>query len=198
MLCKWAKQQKGFTLIEMLVVVVIIAIMAGMALPSMSSFMRQRKLKGAGGMIMGMCTETRARAIAQRERQYLVFLVNNTSYNPSPATGPNSIRGPLSGANTIYSFDSDATDDPAKHQLISMERMPEFTQFDNPPITDNFYLNFYPDGTISFNGGITDLNVEVDDDGSANTDIVISQQKIDLKCYIDIIANTGRSRYRVH
>lgn len=196
MLCKQAKQGKGFTLIEMLVVVVIIIIVAGMALPSMSSFMRQRKLKGAGSMIQGVCTEARARAIAQREQQYVVFLVNNNAYNPG------GIRSIAAGnnANTIYSFDTDGTTDTTMHQLISMERLPEFTRYDQP--ANNFHLSFFSDGTVGFSPNIVDQYspadpANSDPDVGTNTDIIIAQDRMDLRCYLDIIQNTGRTRYNV-
>lgn len=75
--------KKGFTLVELLVVISIIVIMAAMAAPALSDVMSKRHLNGAATAIQMACMETRSRAIAQRERQVLAFALfrNNNSDN---------------------------------------------------------------------------------------------------------------------
>lgn len=86
------KNQKGFSLIEMIIVVVIIGLMATLAVSQFDKFFRQQKLKSAGRELLSDLRLARSYAVARRgqygiyfnqnARQYILFkdIVNPSNY----------------------------------------------------------------------------------------------------------------------
>ncbi len=70
------RRQRGFTLVEMLVTVVALAVITAAALPSFRSFITNMRIKNASFDIMAMLTLTRAEAI-KRNADVNSIPVNN-------------------------------------------------------------------------------------------------------------------------
>lgn len=64
----------GFTLVEMLVVISIIALVAAMTVPMMTPFTRTRKLEQAGDVVKNACILARSKAIQQRKKFCVTIL----------------------------------------------------------------------------------------------------------------------------
>jgi prepilin-type N-terminal cleavage/methylation domain-containing protein len=66
-------KQAGFSLIELMVVVTIIAIVSALVLPSMSQVMRERRVKQAAVSVLDVVRETRSRAMFRGRAQTLII-----------------------------------------------------------------------------------------------------------------------------
>lgn len=67
---------RGFTVLELLVVVGIIMLMTALALPAVSTFLRGQRLQQSGRIMQSAFNEARRAAITQRTKQYLLFFRN--------------------------------------------------------------------------------------------------------------------------
>jgi prepilin-type N-terminal cleavage/methylation domain-containing protein len=72
---------RGFTLLEMLVVVAIVATMAAVAFPSIATYIRNYKIKGASQEVAGEVTSARSKAIMTNTNAGVSFVaVDADSY----------------------------------------------------------------------------------------------------------------------
>lgn len=65
--------RRGFTLMELLVVVGIIIIMTALSIPAISKFLDGQSLQQSGRIVQSAFNEARRAAITQRAKNYLVF-----------------------------------------------------------------------------------------------------------------------------
>ncbi|MBN2397494.1 MAG: GspH/FimT family pseudopilin [Deltaproteobacteria bacterium] len=68
---------RGFTLVEMMIVITVMAILAAVAAPNFTSYMAHRRLNGAARQIMTDLMEARMRAVSQNNRFKMFFLDNH-------------------------------------------------------------------------------------------------------------------------
>ncbi|MBN1421280.1 MAG: prepilin-type N-terminal cleavage/methylation domain-containing protein [Planctomycetes bacterium] len=68
------RRTRGFTLMEILVVMSIIIMAAGIMVPSVAEFMRNQKLKSLGGKVANTLVWARNEAVSRREQVQAVFL----------------------------------------------------------------------------------------------------------------------------
>lgn len=69
------RRERGFSLIETLIVVVIIAIMAAVALPNIGQYIRNYRIKGAAQLVAGELNSARSRAIMSNTNLGVSFVV---------------------------------------------------------------------------------------------------------------------------
>ncbi|MDD5724076.1 MAG: GspH/FimT family pseudopilin [Syntrophales bacterium] len=70
---------RGFTLVEIMIVIAVMAILAAIAAPNFQTYMTQRRLNGAARQVMTDMMEARMRAATQNN-QFRIFFLDNHRY----------------------------------------------------------------------------------------------------------------------
>jgi len=73
-------KQSGFTLIEMMIVIAILAIFAAIAVPNFLSYLPKHRLNGAARQVMGDLMAARMQAVSQNNEFKIFFLANGHEY----------------------------------------------------------------------------------------------------------------------
>merc|ERR1711976_823449 len=76
---KMYTKRKGFTLLELLIVIAIISFVASLSAPIFVKFTRNRRLKASGQMLQSMFTKARSVAISKKSEARIVFFVDDTT-----------------------------------------------------------------------------------------------------------------------
>jgi prepilin-type N-terminal cleavage/methylation domain-containing protein len=89
---RFGRASAGFTMIELLVVVGIIAVAAAVALPNIAGFVRSARIRGAAQEVKAQITTARAKAIMKNANLGVVFVaLTDTTYRyviEDDMTGP--------------------------------------------------------------------------------------------------------------
>ena len=154
--------KKGFTLVEMLVILAIISMLMGITIPFTAGFGKGLRIKTSARAILGTLRLARSSAITQRDKYAVVFDVKNNEYWIQDASGAILEK---------------------KHRLpgsIKFKAGPKENEEDADPITfENDTVTFYATGGIE---GISGSITIMDKSGQSKTiSIISSTGKISIK-----------------
>ncbi|HJR58116.1 MAG TPA: GspH/FimT family pseudopilin [Vicinamibacterales bacterium] len=82
------RMQRGFTLLELMVVLAIAGVLAAIAIPAMGNFMRNSRVTSAANDVMAALHFTRSEAIKRRRPVTLCTSTNAQAANPTCANSP--------------------------------------------------------------------------------------------------------------
>lgn len=100
-------RMRGFTLVELLVVIGIISVMAAISLPNISGFVQASRVRSAQDQVASAIQRARSRAIARNTQWGVSFIIESPSVYwvhiedpepPVPGPPPQSGRQPLNSA----------------------------------------------------------------------------------------------------
>lgn len=94
-------RSQGFSLVEMLVVVTIIGLMAGVSVPAFLNFLKAFRLRTAGRQVLGDMHLARQRAITKSRDVYVFFPAGENTYDIVESDRQKGI--PLTGFNVVFS-----------------------------------------------------------------------------------------------
>jgi len=143
-------RSKGFTLVEMLVVLAIIGMLLGISIPFVSGFGKGLRIKTASRAIVGVLHVARSNAITLRRNYTVIFDVKNSQY---------------------WIEDSDGRIYEKKYYLPSSVKFKVKDAEETDPITfENDRVVFSPSGTIEGSAGSITFT---DKQGSSKTISII-------------------------
>lgn len=192
---------KRFTLLEMLIVVGLIMFLAILAVPSVSGFLRNRRLDAAGSLIQGVLNKARTRAVKDGERQVVLFYTHNSTITFSPPLVGITVPAPTTPAEmfgTMISLDQVGNTSGASWEVVDEVKLPDVTEFvpKNP-----FAVQFYPDGScIILNATNIDWDLASFRNDLVATPADLEVQQVgglDYSCHVDILQASGRSRKKI-
>ena len=73
-------KQSGFTLIELIVIIAIVAVFAAIAIPNYLAWLPKSRLNGAARQVMGDLMAARMKAVSQNNKFKIFFLANGHDY----------------------------------------------------------------------------------------------------------------------
>ena len=196
-------KSRGFTLIELIVVIGIIIVATGFIVPTLTKFFRHRKLSNAGTLITQTMNEARNAAVTKKQAVSVVFLRKGLRvYDHGTQSWEGGLKpiDPTNSSAITYRLRF------SKYAKIDQERIPEkIMDLEAGPgaeaigeeLSENIFITFKPDGTVDFGENQDISSAKYKKEPPLDADIIIDQKQDRVNHgYIDIRA-TGRVMFKV-
>ncbi len=108
MLNRFPNKQNGFTLIEVIVVMVMIAVLAGMVASGMTDSLRKSKIRAVSKNLVSAMRYTRGQAVVKHEQKTISFNVEDKTYQ---APRKKVVHIPDEIDINVYTADSEVADE---------------------------------------------------------------------------------------
>ncbi|MCE9584297.1 MAG: type II secretion system GspH family protein [Planctomycetes bacterium] len=199
------KANRGFSLVEMLVVVAIILIMVTGSISIMSVFMRGQGIKQAGRIIQGQFMNARQKATSEKTVYFLVFDTQKNvmrlyrDVDPDGPTAPKTYDRVL----VLVGADADAQEGDEHPLPKNIEFACNHAGWGSKSLTStppynvlgsSFYITFYPDGTCVLPIVEKAYDPDGTSTGTTQADLVLVQAGQTSRLFLDIGPSVGKIR----
>jgi prepilin-type N-terminal cleavage/methylation domain-containing protein len=198
------RSQKGFSMIEMLVVITIILVLVTGSISILGVFMRGQGLKQAGRIVGTQFMNARQKACSEKCVYFLVFDTGKQCMRLFRDVDPDGPAGPKTFDRTLATIGPDADlQDGDEHPLpshvefacsqawasgIASKSLTSTGPYDVAGST--FCIAFYPDGSCVLPGS----GVNWDPDVAKTADLMLIQEGQSARLFIDINPPSGKVR----
>jgi len=155
---KKASGQQGFTLIELMIVIAIIAIVLSLAVPSFNDFFEKNRLKRATEEVYGLVTKARAEGVI-RSADMRIDVAAGTSwcvgYEETPSDPPDNCDCAVANSCAVSVAGTPVT------QAVSSSSFSGVTMFSGNDVSFNFVKGTASAGSVILKSGDWSLKVAV-------------------------------------
>lgn len=171
---KTIRCDRGFTLVELMVIMVIIATVAAIALPSFQSWLPNLKMKAAARDLFSKMQEIRLLAIKENSGYAISFNVANNSYSIMNDWGNDGIPESGDAGEGDGNFNA-ATE---TYETITLTDYGSGVTFGTGAATDDVPGNGWPSGPVSYAGA----ELQFDNRGLGTSGYVYITNQNNVQC----------------
>ncbi len=183
------KKAQAFTLIELMIVISIMVLLAGMSVPMLSIVARGKRLENAGRAIQSGLNEARRLSITKRRHHKVVFAASALKIYDT--------------VEKRYVGEKMRLDSRIAYKLGFRSYTPPYqdsAEDDLNPSADainNYSLEFRNDGSLIFDPYTSISRTLFDIEGNNEADLVITLAGERKRCYVDIDPASGRATFKM-
>ena len=187
-------RRKGFTLLELLIVIILIVILAGVTVAMMNTFFRGQGTRQAATQVVIAFSNAKQLAANTRVMHFLVFFNVDTTGDGTPESGTIEIHKDVNG-NRQYDGDFNSTTMDADTAIEGKPMaLPKHVKFESYPQ----WVGVFPTGYCTFPAGFSEMNGGPFDglaqNGTVGGDIILLIPGRNYRACLDIDRGSGKIR----